>query len=258
MQKFTDQTVFVTGGTRGQGAAHVRAFHAEGARVVIAATNRSAGEHLAADLGSRAMFVPLDVSNERDWESAVEAAELEFGPIGVLVNNAGVQNAPATIEATDRSIWDRTLGVNLTGAFLGIAAATPSLRRNGGGVIVNIGSTMAFGGTALFAPYVAAKWALRGLTQTAALELGRDNIRVNSIHPGVVATALINDPIAGAPPISDFYSPAPYAVPRLGVPADITSMLLYLASDDASFVTGSEFIADGGLSLGPALQSDAA
>lgn len=258
MQRFIDRTVLVTGGTRGQGAAHVRAFHAEGARVVIAATNRSAGEDLARELGSRSMFVALDVSNEQDWHAAIEAAEYEFGPIGVLVNNAGVQNAPATIEATDRSIWDRTLGVNLTGAFLGIAAATPSLRRNGGGVIVNIGSTMAFGGTALFAPYVAAKWALRGLTRTAALELGRDNIRVNAIHPGVVETALITEPIAGAPPISDFYSPAPFAVPRLGVPADITSMLLYLASDEASFVTGSELVTDGGLSLGPALQADVA
>jgi 3alpha(or 20beta)-hydroxysteroid dehydrogenase len=105
----------------------------------------------------------------------------------------------------------------------------------------------------MFAPYVAGKWALRGLTKTAALELGRDNVRVNIIHPGVVSTALINEPIAGAPPIADFYSPEPYAIPRLGAPADITALLLYLASADSAFVTGSEFVVDGGLLLGPAL-----
>lgn len=123
-------------------------------------------------------------------------------------------------------------------------------------MIVNIASTMAHVGTSLYAPYVASKWALRGLTRTAALELGRDGIRVNSIHPGVISTPLINEPIAGQPPIADFFSPEPYAIPRMGSPADITALLLYVTSVDASFVTGSEFVADGGLPLGPALQPD--
>lgn len=162
------------------------------------------------------------------------------------------------IEATERRVWDRVLDVNLTGTFLGTKTVTPSLRRNGGGVIVNIASTMAHAGTSLYAPYVASKWALRGLTRTAALELGRDGIRVNSIHPGVISTPLVNEPIAGQPPIADFYSPEPYAIPRMGTPADITALLLYLTSADASFVTGSEFVADGGLLLGPALQPDTA
>jgi 3alpha(or 20beta)-hydroxysteroid dehydrogenase len=157
------------------------------------------------------------------------------------------------IEAIERRVWDSVLDVNLTGTFLGIKAVTPSLRRNGGGVIVNIASTMAHVGTS---PYVASKWALRGLTRTAALELGRDGIRVNSIHPGVISTPLINEPIAGQPPIADFFSPGPYAIPRMGTPADITALLLYVTSADASFVTGSEFVADGGLLLGPALQPD--
>lgn len=174
----------------------------------------------------------------------------------MLVNNAGVQNPAVPIEAIERRVWDRILDVNLTGTFLGIKIVTPSLRRNGGGVIVNIASTMAHVGTSLYAPYVASKWALRGLTRTAALELGRDGIRVNSIHPGVISTPLINEPIAGQPPIADFYSPEPYAIPRMGTPADITTLLLYLTSADASFVTGSEFVADGGLLLGPALQPD--
>lgn len=258
MGRFDKQTVLVTGGTGGQGANHVRAYHQEGANVVIAALSDGPGRELAAELGERALFVRLDVTDEDDWTTAVAETERHFGPVSVLVNNAGVQNPAVPIEAVERRAWDRVLDVNLTGTFLGIKAVTPSLRRGGGGVIVNIASTMGHGGTALYAPYVASKWALRGLTRTAALELGRDGIRVNSIHPGVISTPLINEPIAGQPPISDFFSPEPFAVPRMGTPADITSLLLYLTSADASFVTGSEFVADGGLLLGPALRPDAA
>ena len=118
---------------------------------------------------------------------------------------------------------------------------------------------MSLGGTAHYAPYVASKWAVRGLTRTAALELGRDRVRVNTIHPGVIATAFINEPAAGATAaIADFYSPEPFAVPRLGEPTDVTRLLLFLASSEASFITGSEYVIDGGLLLGPALQTDAA
>ncbi|MFD7658139.1 SDR family NAD(P)-dependent oxidoreductase [Actinosynnema sp. NPDC059797] len=257
MGRFDEQTVLVTGGTGGQGANHVRAYHEEGANVVIAALSEGRGEELAAELGERALFVRLDVTDEDAWMAAVTEAERRFGPIAVLVNNAGVQNPAIPIEALERGVWDRTLEVNLTGTFLGIKTATPSLRRNGGGAIVNIASTMAHAGTPLYAPYVAAKWALRGLTRTAALELGRDGIRVNSVHPGVISTPMIDEPIAGRPPIADFYSPEPYAIPRLGTPADITALVLHLTSTDASFITGSEFVADGGLLLGPALQPDA-
>lgn len=258
MGRFDKQTVLVTGATGGQGASHVRAFHAEGANVVIAARSAGPGKELAGELGGRALFVRLDVTEEDEWTAAVDETERHFGPVSVLVNNAGVQNPAVPIEAVERRMWDRTLDVNLTGTFLGIKAVTPSLRRAGGGVIVNIASTMGHVGTALYAPYVAGKWALRGLTRTAALELGRDGIRVNAIHPGVISTPLINEPIAGQPPISDFFSPEPFAVPRMGTPADITSLLLYLASADASFVTGSEFVVDGGLLLGPALRPEAA
>lgn len=257
MGRFDRQTVLVTGGTGGQGASHVRAYHQEGANVVIAAPSSGPGEELATELGERALFVRLDVTDEDLWAAAVTETERRFGPIAVLVNNAGVQNPAAPIEAVERRVWDRVLDVNLTGTFLGIKTVTPSLRRNGGGVIVNIASTMAHGGTALYAPYVASKWALRGLTRTAALELGRDGIRVNAIHPGVISTPLITEPIAAAPPIAEFYSPEPYAIPRLGTPADITALVLHLTSADASFVTGAEFVADGGLLLGPALAPDA-
>ncbi|KUJ67857.1 3-alpha-hydroxysteroid dehydrogenase, partial [Streptomyces albus subsp. albus] len=183
MGRFDHRSVLVTGGTGGQGASHIRAFHAEGADVVIADIDENRGHALADELGTRALYVRLDVTDENSWNAAVQASEEHFGPLSVLVNNAGVQNPAAPIETTDRRTWDRILGINLTGAFLGIKAAAPSLRRNGGGVIVNIASTSGVGGTAMYAPYVASKWAIRGLTKTAALELGRDHIRVNAIHP---------------------------------------------------------------------------
>ncbi|MEE2037028.1 SDR family oxidoreductase [Nocardiopsis sp. CT-R113] len=259
MGRFDNRTVLVTGGTGGMGASHVRAYHREGAHVVIADIAPDAGHALADELGERALFVRLDVTHGDDWDTAVRRIEDRFGPISVLVNNAGIQHAPALIEDTALAVWERTLSINLTGQFLGIKAVTPSLRRAGGGVIVNIASTMANGGTAMYAPYVASKWAVRGLTRSAALELGRDGIRVNSIHPGVVSTPLIHEPSApGAAPISDFYSPEPFAVPRLAEPEDITRLLLFVTSEDASFATGSEFVLDGGLLLGPALQSEAA
>lgn len=186
-------------------------------------------------------------------------AEHAFGALDVVVTNAGVQNPPAVIEDTDPATWARILDVDLTGTFLGIRAAAPALRRAGGGSIVTIGSIMGMGASAHYAPYVASKWAVRGLTCTAAAELGRDGIRVNAIHPGVIATPFIQEPAAGATAaIADFYSPEPFAIPRLGEPADVTALVMYLASSEASFVTGSEFVVDGGLLLGPALQHDSA
>lgn len=259
MSRYANQTVLVTGGTGGQGDSHVRAFHAEGANVVVGDINTERGAGLAAELGPRSRFVRLDVSDEQSWVAAVAEAEKAFGALDVLVNNAGVQNPPALIESTDRATWARILDINLTGTFLGIKVAAPALRRAGGGSIVNIVSTMGVGGTALYAPYVASKWAVRGLTRTAALELGRDSIRVNAIHPGVVATPFITQPAAGSDAaIADFYSPEPFAVPRLGLPADITALLLFLTSPQATFITGSEYVIDGGLLLGPALKNEAA
>jgi 3alpha(or 20beta)-hydroxysteroid dehydrogenase len=252
--RFDNQTVLITGGAGGQGTSHARAFHAEGAHVIIGGVTDTPGEALAAELGERAAYTRLDVRSEQDWAAAVSFAQRRFGPVTVLVNNAGVQNPPASVEDTSPEVWERTLGINLTGQFLGIRAVTPAMRAAGGGVIVNIGSTMAYGGTALYAPYVASKWAIRGLTRSAALELGRDNIRVNVIHPGVIDTRLITESAgAGAAPIADHYSPAPFAIPRLGTPADVTGLLLFLASAQASFATGAEFVLDGGLLLGPAL-----
>ncbi len=253
--RFENQTVVITGATGGLGASHARAYYAEGARVVLTGRRRDAGTALAAELGERAHFVLLDVRNPDDWAAAVDAAESAFGPVSILVNNAGVQHGPATIEDTAIETWERTFAINVTGQFLGIRAFTPALRRAGGGSIVNIASTMANVGSPYYAPYVASKWAIRGLTRSAALELGRDNIRVNSLHPGVASTPFIHEPAApGVQPISELYSPDPFAIPRLAAPDEITRALLFLTAPDAAFVTGTELVVDGGLLLGPALK----
>ncbi|MBM9469047.1 SDR family oxidoreductase [Nakamurella leprariae] len=253
-ERHAQDVVLITGATGGMGASHVRGYHAEGARVVIAGRRDGPGRALAAELGARAQFVYLDVTDAEQWRRAVEVAETTFGPVTVLINNAGVQTPPAPIEHTDLAAWSSALAVNTTGPFLGIRAVSPSLRRAGGGSIVNVVSTMANVGTACFAPYTASKWAVRGLTRTAALELGRDGIRVNSVHPGVVSTPFINDPVPGSDvTIAEAYSPDAFAVPRVAEPREVTAMLLWLTSREASFVTGSEFVVDGGLLLGPAL-----
>jgi 3alpha(or 20beta)-hydroxysteroid dehydrogenase len=246
----------VTGATGGMGRSHVQAFHREGAAVVIAARDEAAGVTLAEQLGDRALAVGLDVTDEQQWTAAVAAAEQRFGPISVLVANAGVQHPPTLLEDADRSLWDTVTAVNVTGTALGIRAVAPSMRRGGGGVIVTVASTMAHGGTAAFGPYVAAKWAVRGLTRTAALELGRDDIRVVSLTPGVVSTPLITEPLAdGVPAIAEVFDPEPFAVPRIGDPDEISRALVFLASPEAAFITGSELVIDGGLLLGPALRA---
>ncbi|WP_369052698.1 SDR family oxidoreductase [Kineococcus terrestris] len=257
-QRYTEDIVLVTGATGGMGSSHVRGYHAEGGRVVVAGRRDAEGRALAAELGERAAFVHLDVTDPADWARAVATAEEVFGPVTVLVNNAGLQTPPATIEDTDLADWSRALAVNTTGTFLGIRAVAPSLRRAGGGSVVDVVSTMADTGTALFAPYTAAKWAVRGLTRTAALELGRDGVRVNSVHPGVVSTPFVQQPVPGSDVvIADAFSPDALAVPRLAEPREVTDVLLWLTSREASFVTGAEIVVDGGLLLGPALQAEA-
>ena len=245
MKRFDNRTVIVSGGARGMGASHARGFVAEGANVVIADILEQEGRTLADELGDQAIFSRLDVTSDRDWAATVAAAENAFGPVSVLVNNAGIVRF-GPIAETEPAAWRQVIDINLTGTFLGIRAVVPSMRAAGGGAIVNISSAGGMMASPNNAAYVASKWGARGLTKTAALELGRDNIRVNSIHPGPVRTPMTEpDAEAVAAAVRDL------AIPRIAEPEEITRLVLFVASDEASFSTGSEFIADGGLLLGP-------
>jgi 3alpha(or 20beta)-hydroxysteroid dehydrogenase len=244
--------VIVTGGARGMGASHARGFIAEGANVVIADVVDQEGQSLADELGDHAIFTHLDVTSDADWAARVTAAENAFGPVSVLVNNAGIVHF-ALIADTTPAAWSRVIDINLTGTYLGIRALASSMRKAGGGAIVNISSGAGMSGVFGAGAYVASKWGVRGLTKTAALELARDNIRVNSIHPGATRTTMTAQPDVEALATASVRG---LAIPRIAEPEELTRLVLFVASDEASFSTGSEFIADGGALLGPVPNAD--
>jgi 3alpha(or 20beta)-hydroxysteroid dehydrogenase len=250
MKRFDSRTVIVTGGARGMGASHARGFVAEGANVVIADVLEQEGRTLAEELGDHALFSRLDVTSDADWAVTVTAAEDAFGPVSVLVNNAAIVRF-GLIAETEPAAWRQVIDINLTGTYLGMRAAVPSMRRGGGGAIVNISAAAGMIGQFGLGSYVASKWAMRGLTKTAALELARDRIRVNSIHPGAIRTPMVAGPDTAALAAA---AVSGLAIPRMAEPEEITRLVLFVASDEASFSTGSEFIADGGHLLGPVPQ----
>lgn len=243
------QVVVVTGAARGMGAEHVRSLVDAGASVVATDVLEDEGRALVTEVGDGrggqggAAYAHLDVTDEDGWADTMAFAEATFGPVSHLVNNAGIVTF-GPIERASPDDWRRTLEVNLTGAWLGIRAVIPSMRRAGGGSIVNISSTAGLVGFVNLGAYVASKWGLRGLTKTAALELARDGIRVNLIHPGPIRT-----PMTGG---MDDDACADQPIPRLGEPAEVTSLLLYLIAD-ATYSTGHEFVVDGGSILGTTL-----
>jgi len=236
---------FVTGGARGQGAAEARAFVRDGARVVIADIRDEEGEALAAELGEAARYVHLDVADEDQWRAAVGAAEAAFGPVTALVNNAGViRSSPVTEETLDG--FRRILDVNLVGAFLGVRAVAPAMTRAGGGSIVNVSSIAGLTAARGTAAYTASKWGLRGLTKTAAIELWGSGIRVNSVHPGVIDTELLTSTGRRREEFLERWQ-SRLLVPRLGTSEDVAELVVFLCSDEASYLTGSELLIDGGL-----------
>jgi 3alpha(or 20beta)-hydroxysteroid dehydrogenase len=222
------------------GAAHARKLIDEGAKVVIGDLLDEAGAATAAELGENARFVHLDVTKPEDWDAAVAVAVSEFGGLDVLVNNAGIVNF-APIEEYTLEQWNLIIAINLTGTFNGIKAAIPALKASGTGSIVNISSTAGLKGVAAIPGYTAAKFAVRGLTKEVAIDLGRYNIRANSIHPGNIRT-----------PMTDGLEVDQSLVPlgRMGLAEELSNMVLFLASDESSFSTGAEFVADGGETAG--------
>lgn len=243
MGRLDGKVAVISGAARGQGATEARLFVAEGAKVLIADLLDTEGKEVAAELGDSAAFTHLDVTDEDSWQAAIAEAESHFGPVSVLVNNAGVLSFGA-IDKIDLADFQRVLQVNLQGVFLGIKSVVPSMKRARGGSIVNISSSAGLQGLPMLGAYVASKWGVRGLTKTAAIDLGHKGIRVNSIHPGGVDTPMV----AGTDTAGKAYQRLP--IPRIGTADNVARAVLYLASDESSYTTGAELAIDGGATCG--------
>jgi 3alpha(or 20beta)-hydroxysteroid dehydrogenase len=238
--RFDGKVAIVTGGARGMGASHVRGLVAEGARVAVCDLLDDEGKALAEEL-PQARYCHLDVTSEESWRSAVRATEDAFGPVDVLVNNAGIIHFGG-VEAQTPDQFRRILDVNLVGAFLGMHTVLPGMRSRSHGAVVNISSAAGLTGFADGIGYVASKWGVRGMTKAAALDMAGTGVRINSVHPGVIRTPM------GESASSGLFADQP--VPRVGEPEEVTRMVLFLASADASYTTGGEFLIDGGQTIG--------
>lgn len=244
MNRLEGKVALITGGARGQGEAESRLFAREGAHVFLCDVLEEEGRSLAAEIcekGGKASFKTLNVADAAQWNKTVQEIEAEVSRLDILINNAGI-NVRNTITNTSQEEWDKILDVNLTGPFLGIRACAPLIKRSGGGSIVNIGSTAGIMGHPI-AGYSSSKWGLRGLTKSAAMEFASANIRVNAMHPGVVATPMMD-------PSSSVFQELKNMTPlgRAAQPEELAAVALFLASDEASFITGIDLPVDGGFS----------
>ncbi|WP_043471621.1 glucose 1-dehydrogenase [Kitasatospora sp. MBT66] len=249
MNDLTGKTVIITGGARGLGAEAARLAVAAGANVVITDVLEEDGLATAAELGERARFVRHDVTSEEDWQRVVDHAVAEFGAVHGLVNNAGISTGTLLVDESV-AYFRKVLDVNLTGVFIGMKTVVPAMRAAGGGSIVNISSAAGLMGLALTAGYGASKWGVRGLSKIGAVELGTERIRVNSVHPGMTYTPMTA--AVGIQPGEGNYPNTPMA--RVGEAPEIATAVVYLLSDDASYVTGAELAVDGGWTTGPTVK----
>lgn len=242
MGRLDGKVAIVTGGAQGQGAAIARAFVSEGAEVAVADIADEPGKQLADELGAAAIFVHHDVSDEDSWKAVVSQTTSSFGPVTALVNNAGVLQFAdlTTMETTD---FERLFRINVRGCFLGMKTVAPVMAEAGGGSIMNCSSVEGLAGMPSLVAYTGTKFAIRGMTKAAAMELGPRNIRVNSVHPGMVDTGMTRA-YAGEEGMK--WAAKRVALKRVGTPETVAPMYVFLASEESSFSTGAEFVADGG------------
>jgi 3alpha(or 20beta)-hydroxysteroid dehydrogenase len=251
MGRLDGKVALISGGARGQGEAEVRRFVSEGAKVVFGDILDDLGKAVAEDLGDSVHYLHLDVRREEDWNEAVTEAESRFGRLNVLVNNAGVLEMGTLTHDTTLEAYMRVVEINQIGPFLGMRAAIPALLRAGGGSIVNTSSTNGLAGYGGTIAYTASKFAVRGMTKNVALEYGAAGIRVNSVHPGGVDTAMTRpDDLGGFTDEDQAAAWAMTPIPRIGQPDDIANVVLFLASDESAYCTGAEFVVDGGMTSG--------
>jgi 3alpha(or 20beta)-hydroxysteroid dehydrogenase len=243
MARFDGKVILISGGARGQGAAEARMLVAEGAKVVIGDVRVDEGKKLAAQLGNMATFVRHDVTSEAEWAEVVAAAE-SFGGLNGMVNNAGIY-VPATLLETDVELWERHVRINQLGCFLGLKAVVGAMERSGGGSIVNISSVAGLRGSPGAFAYSATKWALRGMTKAAAVDLAPRGIRVNSVHPGPIDTEMIK--IRGEEVNRARTEQVP--MKRMGSAEEVARLVLFLLSDESAYITGAEVSIDGGVSV---------
>jgi 3alpha(or 20beta)-hydroxysteroid dehydrogenase len=246
MARLEGKVAIVTGGARGMGEATVRLLVEEGAKVLIADILDEPGQALAEELGDRSRYKRLDVAKKADWEAAVVAAR-QLGPLSVLVNNAAIIIQKTIVDTTEED-FQRIVSINQLGVFLGMQAVFSSLKANGGGSIINVSSIDGLQSKNSLVAYSSTKWAVRGMTKAAAMEMGKFNIRVNSVHPGGIYTAMHGSQFMSLEDANKFYQS--HAIPRVGLPREVAALTAFLASDEATYSTGAEFIADGGWSAG--------
>jgi NAD(P)-dependent dehydrogenase (short-subunit alcohol dehydrogenase family) len=238
------KVAIVTGGASGMGRSEATIFAREGARVLVADVLEKEGQEVAKSIGDAARFMKLDVTSESEWQAVVATAEREFGKLDILVNNAGISGT-YTSDLASTEAWDRLMDINAKGVFLGMKHALPAMKRAGGGAIVNISSISGFTGQlGLHMAYNASKGAVRLMTKAAAVQWARDNIRVNSVHPGFLPA--MRTSVGSANP--EWRAKALAAVPmrREGKVEEVAHAVLFLASDEASYITGTELVVDGG------------